>query len=1005
MKRCLFLCFLLMLLFQAQAQRYNFKTWSSEHGLPQSQVMDIIQDRSGHLWLATLGGVSRFDGVKFENFTQEQGLSSSNTKKVFQDSRGYIWIATFDEGICRYNGDTIRHFGEKEGLPPGGVLSIAEDKNRTMWFATSNGIYKWNGGNFTKFVVNNGFPDQKYWDILFDSKGNLWATTLSSGVFCYNGNTTTNYTIFNSGLSNNIVYAVYEDSKGNIWLGTYGGVTRFNGKTMIPYTFAGENTINRGWDFCEDSFGKLWVALDGGGILQFNNREFKRLTTENGLASNFVSSVFPDREGNIWVGTSSGLQRFSTPEFTHYTQLPGNAELTDVRAVAQDKKGNIWVGAFDRGAGYYDGEKFTWFTTQNGLGHNLVNDIKTDKKGNVWLCTNYGITRYNQHGFKTFTEDDGLIYNIVNHCTIDKNGNLWLGTNEGLSFFDGKCFKNYVSGVTNRSNLITTTYLDSKNNLWIGTKSGVYTLKDDVIVPAQPFQHLNLKWISAITEDAHQTLWLTAYDRGLVGYNPTAPSKAEQIKIFSTKNGLLTNSVNSLLIDKQNRLWIGSIKGLCRFSLDHYYATDTPNIQQFTRQNGFSGIECNANAAFECRNGNIWFGTIKNLTRYNPKLEKHTDELPLLKFNGLRLDLREIDWESLGFRKSKTTGLPVNLELPFDQNHLTFDYLGLYFSNPEKVKYQYKLIGFEEEWNAPTSETKATYSNISPGTYTFVVKATNGNNIWTEKPLSYTFSITPPFWRTDWFIFISLMGLAFISYKVLKVREESLVRINTMLEQKVQHRTLQLQEKNQEKEILLKEVHHRVKNNLQIITSMLNLQARHVSDPAASQVLREVKDRVKSMSMLHQRLYQQDDLAYINLADYTDSICTSLFRSYGVGPDKVQLKLCVPPLQLDLDTAINLGLIINELVSNTLKHAFPDNRTGVLIVEAAAVGPDSYQLTIADNGTGIPQNKDLTESKSFGLKLVTAIISKLNGTLKINSDKGTIINIFFTILPKSNHTT
>ena len=272
---------------------------------------------------------------------------------------------------------------------------------------------------------------------------------------------------------------------------------------------------------------------------------------------------------------------------------------------------------------------------------------------------------------------------------------------------------------------------------------------------------------------------------------------------------------------------------------------------------------------------------------------------------------------------------------------------------------------------------------------------------WSASSLTYSFSAlseVPPFWRRDWFVALLVVLLLASMMSVVRFREKSLVKLNLLLEQKVQHRTQLLEEKNREKETLLKEVHHRVKNNLQIVISLLNLQVRRTTSQDAIDVMRAIRNRVKSMAILHERLYMQNDLGQIDLNDYFTQICESLYSSFGITQEKIALQIAVPHIKIDIDSAITLGLIVNEIVSNALKYAFPDEQTGLLRIGLESHDNRTYTLVIADNGTGLPIDIEKKQSLSFGLQLVSSLISKLNGKIELKNKNGTMAILTF-ILP------
>ena len=235
-----------------------------------------------------------------------------------------------------------------------------------------------------------------------------------------------------------------------------------------------------------------------------------------------------------------------------------------------------------------------------------------------------------------------------------------------------------------------------------------------------------------------------------------------------------------------------------------------------------------------------------------------------------------------------------------------------------------------------------------------------------------------------------------------KEAEKALRRAHDQLEITVQQRTAELTQANKEigsslaeKEVLLQEIHHRVKNNLQIITSLLQLQAKYAKEPAAVEMFRESQNRVRSMALVHERLYQSKNLANVDFAAYVSGLAHQLFRSYRTNDNQITLHTDVRGIHLPIDAAVPCGLIINELVSNCLKHAFPAGREGEIRIELGPNKEGMALLSVRDNGVGLPANVDARKSDSFGLRLIAALVDQLRGSVQIEREAGTIFRITF----------
>ncbi|MFC5268998.1 two-component regulator propeller domain-containing protein [Adhaeribacter terreus] len=980
------------------AQQYNLKTWTPEDGLPQTDVTSMVQGHWGFMWIGTAGGLSTFDGLRFTNFTKEHGLSSTRISCIYQTHKGATWIGTYADGLNRLSGfSKFTAYGKASGLPEGGISSITEDKDGRLYVATAKGIYFLEGNRFKPLPASTGVPAKKFWRIHVDRNNNLWLATLGEGVYRYNGKKTEHF-LAENGLRNNIIYSIFESRNGTLWFGAYGGFSKFDGKKFTPYRTDGDKNLDRTMAITEDADGKLWMGMDGGGLVSFDGKKMTRLTTKNGLVCNYIHSLLHDREGNLWLGAlNNGLQRYTPSCFTYYLE-PEGVKNKNIRALAHNAQGNLWIGTFDGGVGVRTGDTFKWYTTANGLPNNIVNHITKAPGGAMWFATNHGVARFDGTAFTKYSFKDGLIFNIANFILPETDNRIWIATNEGLSLLENNRFRNYKIYGSPKDNHINCLFKDKDNQLWAGTKSGVYLFKDGTFRRHPQVAAMNFREITSITQDYKGNLWVGSFDHGLARVSPNLKQNAHD-HIEKDRN-LLSESVTSLRIDSANQLWVGTIGGLNRLDMEAYYKNPAGQMKRFTNADGFRGIEVSSNALAEGRGGNMWIGTVNGLIRYTPENERPGLPTPLLNIFALKLFGQPVNWKERGYTSMHGLSIPANPKLPYDENHITFEYRGIYLTNPDLVTYMTRLEGFDRKWSEPSTNTVATYSNLPPGNYKFMVKACIKNGGCVEKTTEYAFTITPPFWSKDRIVAIAVLLIAGFAFGLVRWRERNLRRLNTLLEENVKQRTLMLEKKNLEKEILLKEVHHRVKNNLQIITSLLNLQSRHLTDPAALETLRDIKDRIKSISMLHMRLYQREELASIDLSEYVQTLCRSLFASYGIREDHVRLEFDIPTLYLDIDTALTLGLIVNELVSNTLKYAFPDQRKGTLLIELLRVTETDYTLTISDDGTGLPDNFEEKMATSFGLQLVSSLIKKLHGTLKFYSEGGTQIRLQFVILPQ-----
>jgi len=814
----------------------SFSSYGKLQGL-HTWVRCSLQDKSGNLWFGTHGGATKFDGKSFTNFTEKEGLISRYIFSILEDKNGNIWFGNYEGGVTKYDGKSFTNYTEKEGMgKTNGINAIIEDKNGNLWFAIwGEGIIKYDGKSFISFTEKQGLSSNFVRCLFEDKSGNIWCGTELGGVSKYDGKSFANYTK-EEGLISDHVYSIAQDKKGNLWFGTRDGASKYDGIIFSQYTEK-ENLVNNAVSrIYEDKSGNLWFGTMGG-VSKYDGETFTNFTESEGLISNSVWNIMEDKNGNLWFDTERGVSKYEGKSFTHFTEKEG-LRTSFFSTTIEDKSGNLWLGSYSDGVTKYDGKSFTQFTTKNGLVGNMVLGIVEDRKGDLWFGTTGGVSRYDGKFFTQFTEADGLSDNDVESIIEDKKGNLWFGTLTGISKYDGKSFANYtISDDLTGGEGISYIIEDKSGNLWLSNKGGG-VLKYD----GRSFTRFTTKdglcdnTVVGMIEDRNGGLWF-ATAGGASRYD------GKTFTNYTEEQGLCNNGVRSVLEDKRGNFWFGTLFGISILSREKLAENSTEHktnvvkseviFKNYTYQDGFSGIGCMPHTFCEAKDGTIWIGADDRLTAYHPGGDKPDTIPPNIQLTSIGLYNENIAWKNLlahsaqshqyahaidtsfllgnGVRVSdlKFDGvsrwydLPEHLSLAYNNNYLTFNFVGITSNSPQKVKYKYKLEGMDENWSTLTFRSEATYGNLPNGTYTFTVRAMNGEGYW-SKDFSYTFTIRPPWWKTWWFI--SLMALVIIGSIALyiKWRERDLRESQKVLERTVKDRTAEVvKQKERSEELLL----------------------------------------------------------------------------------------------------------------------------------------------------------------------------------------------------------
>ena len=428
---------------------------------------------------------------------------------------------------------------------------------------------------------------------LEDKNGNIWLGSYI-GVSVYNGETFTRFTE-NEGLSNNLVRSVLEDKSGNIWLGTDGGVSVYNGESFTHYTETEGLSNNTVWSIAEDQSGNIWLGTDGGGVSVFNGESFTHYTEAEGLSNNIVISILEDKSGNIWLGTEGGgVSLFNGESFTHYTENDGLSNNI-VWSILEDKSGNIWLGT-DGGVSVFNGESFMHYTEKDGLSNNTVWSIAEDQSGHIWLGTGgEGVSIFNGESFTHYSINEGLSNDTVYSILEDQSGNVWIGTDGGgVNVFIGEGFTHYTESEGLSHNVVLSLLEDQSGNIWVGTGGGGVSLFN-----GEGFTHYteddglsnNIIW--SILEDQSGNIWLGTGDGGVSLFD------GENFTHYTEKEGLTNNRVRALLEDQSGNIWLGTDGGVSVF--------DGESFTHYTEKEGLSNNFIWS--ILEDQSGNIWLGT------------------------------------------------------------------------------------------------------------------------------------------------------------------------------------------------------------------------------------------------------------------------------------------------------------------------------------------------------------------------------------------------------------
>lgn len=848
---------------------YNFSYYGKLQGLKHNVVKCIIQDRTGNLWFGTDGGgVSKYDGKFFSHFSNNEELSGSVILSLFEDKKNNLWFGTEEKGVIKYDGKFFTRYDKNAGLINNSIRAICEDNQGNIWFGTAEGISKFDGKYFLNYSPEQGLLNNRITSFAIKNK-DLWIGS-EGGLTKFSGSVFYHYTD-KQGLPTNIIRTLSIDQDGELWAGTESkGIIKFSGNKFFNFSVTEGLSDNHVRSIFTDKENNLWIATWGGGLNKFDHKSFYSFKEDEGLVPN-IYSVFKDNSGVVWIGTlGNGIAKYRGEIFTHLTDKEGLSENI-IWAITKDNKNNIWLGSFGGGATRYDGKSFYHYSVSQGLSGDIVRTIFNDSKGILWFGTGSGLTKFNDNKFTNYSMKQGLSDNTIRTIFQDSKGILWFGTmNGGVTRFDGKEFIHYSSKDGLVADNVISIFEDKKGRIWFGTDgAGISIFDKNKFIQFTKSEGLSGNIVRSIISDLNNNIWIGTNGGGITllvekksNHKSVVLSDEYNLLTITEKDGLSSNFVFNLYFDKQKNLYIGTRFGLSiidsetvlNIKLIKRMISNSASalIQNYTYEDGFLGIGVNGGKTiFQADDGKIWIAANERLTLFNSLHKKLKPVSPSVKITGIELFNQTIDWsglaehakpESDNYSVSKDTnvilsngvklrnfsftdisswyGLPVNLNLHHTNNYITFNFIAIDLNNSNKIKYLYKLEGFDDNWSTLSSRNSAAYGNLPYGDYVFKVKALNSEGLWSE-PQNYKFSIEPPLWFTWWFkllvtilILLSLAGLIRWRFERLRMHQRN-------LENKIQEALREINRKNED----LKKTNTELQNtNLTLSKTLKNLE-------------------------------------------------------------------------------------------------------------------------------------------------------------------------------------
>ena len=977
-----FHCILLFCLLTATpvAAQYRFDNWTTEQGLPQNAIYSITQTHDGYLWVATLDGVARFDGVRFTIFDRgtAKGLVSNRCTALFEDTDGTLWIGTEDSGVMRYRaGVFTAAINKEQGLPSNQVEEIQSDGNDGLLISTPAGLVRWRAGKILSFhegrrnfIGRSGTRRQLNEDGL-----QHWPAGQSSAQFI----PLPDFKPFGKNLAK-----FYEDRDGNLWIGVSGaGIYRVtdNGATLYA-----EPAVPRERVFIviyQDQAGTMWFGTQEAGLLSFRDGQFRRYTTADGLSSNSIQSMFQDREGSLWVGTSNhGLMRLSQQFLKTYSTSDGMID-NNIYPILQDRGGRIWIGT--RGVSVFDGQGFINYDKKDGLLKHNVQALAEDATGGIWIGAIDGLFRFQNGSFQDYTSLVGsrTIYAIHQ----DRNGTFWFGTNNGLFKWQDGVVRPLTAQQGLPGDNIKSIQETRDGSLWVGTYSGLVRFRNGEIKTYTAADGLAGNRVRSIYEDADGVLWIGTYDDGLSRFS------GGRFFNYKIEHGLYNNGVFQILEDARGNFWISCNRGIYRVAkqeLNDFAAGKIKGVNSvaYGKQDGMLNIECNGGrypAGVKAADGKLWFPTQEGVVVIDPTATPMNPLPPPVAIESVLIEHLNFPFQT------------QSVVMQPRQNNLEINYAGLSFIRSAQVRFKYQLVGQDPNWVEAGTKRSVNYSYLRPGSYTFKVVAANSDGIWNIEGAQLLVTVLPAFYQTWWFRVLAVLGVFGGIGLIFKKRLDR-AHAARRAQEEFSRRLIDSQEA--ERKRIARELHDGLGQDLLVIKNWVAFgQATLEAGNPARETLNEISvatsQAVENCRELAYDL-RPHQMDYIGLTEALRAMIGKVGQASGL---RIETQLDDLTGTLPKEAEINLFRIVQESLNNIVKHA---RATEALVVVRHEFGNGNGEsprvvVEIHDNGCGFDPAALAQKSRGMGLSGITERAQMLGGTALIDSAPGRGVTVYVTL--------
>ncbi len=976
----------------AETSSWSFRSWQTDEGLPDNSVTGVAQTSDGYLWVATYGGLLRFNGDTFTAIPSPT-VAKKSVRVMLLDRHGQMWLGIDSGSLICLGPSAARTFGTADGLPAERVQALAEDGNGAVWAIYVTALCRIKGGKVSRFTATEGFP----------MGANTW---------------------------------VASDSRGELWFNKGGQIGVVRNEKLLPKLTFKEAAIR----FCGSSSSGLWLCV-GNRVLKYQEgKDPEEIALLPGNAEPKV--LFEDRFGCLWVGTvANGLFRL---EAGVIEKIPTSHQ--SINSVSEDHEGNLWVGTSGGGLNLIQRSAVVLIGRDAGLPFESVASVCEDAKGSLWVIGQNGDIAHGQPGqWKVLGAESGWTGGVATCVTADREGGVWIGSrNRSLHSYRDGIWRVWSRSEGLHNGAVHLVFAAKNGDVWVvaGSPSRMQLLRDGNLSPPLELPPES-RTIRAITESSDGTIWVGALQGQLLRVNGSkllieaavkdpagSPLRALEstpdgalwlgyagsgvgrfkdgkFSLLTIADGLTDDFPSQLLADGRGGMWIIGNHGIFQLQLNEMNSiadgsSERLRSQLFGRNEGlpnFQPSSANFPNVLKARDGRLWFALRSGLLQVQPG-KVHANSIP----PPVVLERVTVDDKTIALYAADTslqvevgTGWAdlskVNgtLHIPPGHRKIGFDFAALSYVSPDNVQFRYRLDGFDEDWVEASPQgiekNKAKYPHLPAGHYQFHVRACNNAGVWNEHGAALTLEVSPFFWQTWWFR--GALLAIFTGGVVAIVRYVSFRRLQTRMQHLEQQAAL-----DKERSRIARDMHDEVGAKLTRLSLLSEMASGHPEIPLTArsdvqEISETARETIRSFEEIVWAVNPRND----TLADLVHYLCryvedyfegSSVQCGYDLPPK-------IPPAALSTEARHEVFLAAKEALNNVLKHANAA-RVQVQLVLGAA----EFKIIIEDDGCGFnPASPPKRAGGGNGLENMRERLRSVGGRFECNSQIGDGTRVVF----------